>query len=197
MPDITIKETLKPGDSIVPNPDAGPLPAKSRIVTTLVALCMALMPQVLGAQAPPFSVSTAVSLDQRGLPVTTTTGTGAPGFHPSRALVRFRAGAQAVFLAGSGPGRAFPGIPNLFLVENPPGISVAEVVQRYGANRSVLYAEPDFVVQAVFTPNDPLWAQQWDMVKIAAPTAWDTQTNSSDVYGFVIDTGIDFTHPDL
>src|SRR5262249_7591934 len=50
---------------------------------------------------------------------------------------------------------------------------------------------------AVTTPTDPLWNQQYDMVKIAAPAAWDTQTNARDVIVAIIDTGIDFTHPDL
>src|SRR5207249_11609238 len=61
----------------------------------------------------------------------------------------------------------------------------------------VFYAEPDFVVHAAAIPTDPLWSQQWDMTKISCPAAWDTQTDSSDVVVAVIDTGIDFTHPDL
>src|SRR2546425_1072684 len=148
------------------------------------------------AQAP-FVVSTSVSRDDRGAAAVTTVGLGAPAYHPSRVLVRFRNGAPVGFLPGSGPPRAFPGDSRLFLVPNPPGLSVAEVVRRYHANPNVVDAEPDYVQQTVATPTDPLWSQQWDMAKIAAPTAWDTQTNSSDVYAVVIDTGIDFTHPDL
>jgi len=101
------------------------------------------------------------------------------------------------FLPRSGPTRAFSNAPDLFLVANPPGLSVAEAILRYRGNANVLSAEPDYVVQVIHTPTDPLWNQQWDMVKIAAPAAWDTQTNSSDVIVAVIDTGIDYTHPDL
>jgi len=35
------------------------------------------------------------------------------------------------------------------------------------------------------------------MVKINAPGAWNTLTNTSDVIVAIIDTGVDFTHPDL
>ena len=35
------------------------------------------------------------------------------------------------------------------------------------------------------------------MAKISAPQAWDTQINAGDVIVAVIDTGIDYTHPDL
>ena len=141
-------------------------------------------------------VSTSVSQDGRGA-ASVTVGLDTPAYHPSRALVRFRSGAAVDFLPGSGPARAFPRDSRLFLVPNPPGLSVREVVRRYRAKPNVLHAEPDYVQQAVAIPTDPLWSQQWDMAKIAAPTAWDTQTNSSDVYAVVIDTGIDFTHPDL
>src|SRR3989442_4829447 len=96
----------------------------SAAVPLSFTLCAALMPQALEAQAP-YSVSTSVSTDGRGGVVATTVGAG-PAYHPSRVLVRFRNGAPSNFLPGSGPARAFPGTPNTFLVENPPGLSVAE-----------------------------------------------------------------------
>jgi subtilisin family serine protease len=169
------------------------------VVSLSLALCTAaavLTPGALEAQAS-HRVSTSISLDERGVPVATTVGTVVPAHHPSRVLVHLRNGASRDFLPGSGPARAFPGDPNLFLVETPPGLAVAEAVRRYHANPNVLYAEPDFLVQAVATPADPLWNQQWDMVKISCSAAWDTQTDSGDVVVGVIDTGIAFTHPDL
>ncbi len=174
-------------------------PKERHVVSRFLALCAAvaaLTPGALEAQAS-HRVSTSISIDERGVPVATTVGTGAPAYHPLRTLVHLRNGAAKEFLPGSGAARAFPGDPNLFLVENPPGLSVAEAVRHYHANPSVLYAEPDFLVEAVATPTDPLWNQQWDMIKISCPPGWDSQTDSGDVIAAVIDTGIDFTHPDL
>ena len=165
-------------------------PAWSVIFALLLTLSAALTLEAQERRV----VSTSVSPGAN--PAATALGVG-PAYHPSRVLVRFRTGAPPAFLPRSGPTRAFSNAPDLFLVANPPGLSVAEAILRYRGNANVLSAEPDYVVQVIHTPTDPLWNQQWDMVKIAAPAAWDTQTNSSDVIVAVIDTGIDYTHPDL
>jgi len=64
-------------------------------------------------------------------------------------------------------------------------------------NRLVKYVEPNFRVEAFFTPNDPYWPDQWGPKKIEADFAWNTTVGSSDVIVAIIDTGIDYTHPDL
>lgn len=46
-------------------------------------------------------------------------------------------------------------------------------------------------------PNDPHYSYQWDMPKMAAPDAWVVSTGSSSVTVAVVDTGVDYTHPDL
>jgi subtilisin family serine protease/spore germination cell wall hydrolase CwlJ-like protein len=117
--------------------------------------------------------------------------------HPSRLIVRFRPGKAAALLPGSPGARALAHQPGLFLVQVPPGMTVEEAAGRYAKRPDVLYAEPDSIVSANTDPNDPRWSEQWDMVKIAAPAAWISQTNSSDVVVAVVDTGITFTHPDL
>ncbi|MBK8476436.1 MAG: S8 family serine peptidase [Opitutaceae bacterium] len=69
-------------------------------------------------------------------------------------------------------------------------------------------AEPDYLVHTFATPNDPSFSSLWGLHNtggntgtadsdIDAPEAWDTSTGSRDVLVGVIDTGIDYTHPDL
>lgn len=70
----------------------------------------------------------------------------------------------------------------------------------------VEYAEPNRRVRAVQTPNDPYfessgaWTQSfgdlWGLAKIQASTAWDTTMGSGAVVA-VIDSGVDYTHPDI
>src|SRR5262249_16105786 len=48
-------------------------------------------------------------------------------------------------------------------------------------------------------PNDPKYTNGslWGLDKIQAPAAWNTTTGSTAVVVAVIDTGVDYTHPDL
>ena len=63
----------------------------------------------------------------------------------------------------------------------------------------VEYAEPDFVAEAIGTANDPYYTSgsEWHLAKIQAPTAWDITTGTSGVVIAVIDTGANYSHPDL
>lgn len=57
---------------------------------------------------------------------------------------------------------------------------------------SVEYAEPDLIMQKMFTPNDPRYTEQWQYYETAAglrlPAAWDKSTGAG-VNVAVIDTG--------
>ena len=47
-------------------------------------------------------------------------------------------------------------------------------------------------------PDDKLLAQQWDMTHITAQTAWANGfTGTSQVRVCMIDTGVDYNHPDI
>lgn len=75
----------------------------------------------------------------------------------------------------------------------------------------VRHAEPDFMICGADTaPNDPLFtpnatdtSKQWHLPKIMAPRAWDvirspkTTTIANQTVVAVVDTGVDYTHPDL
>ncbi|MGB9069908.1 MAG: FG-GAP-like repeat-containing protein [Candidatus Acidiferrales bacterium] len=99
-------------------------------------------------------------------------------------------------------------VDRLQLVQVGAGATVEQTLRQYRANSSVLYAEPDYIVHALETPNDPQFPSQWDMqntgqsggtpgADIKATQAWGLTTGSSNVVIGVLDTGIDYNHQDL
>jgi thermitase len=82
------------------------------------------------------------------------------------------------------------------VVKVPKG-QVTAKVKAYSANPRVAYAEPDFVVQALGNPDDPWFPNQWGMVKVQGPQAWDVTAGSPSINIAVLDTGVDLDHPDL
>jgi subtilisin family serine protease/PKD repeat protein len=83
---------------------------------------------------------------------------------------------------------------------------VQQAVAELSADPDVEYAEEDKVASVSLLPNDPYfgttgtWGQAyddlWGVKKIGAPAAWDT-TAGAGVIVAVVDTGIDYTHPDI
>ena len=65
------------------------------------------------------------------------------------------------------------------------------------ALNSIECIEDVHIVRALFTPNDPIFDEQWNLRRIHAPEAWDVERGSENVTIAIIDTGIDFAHEDL
>jgi subtilisin family serine protease len=85
--------------------------------------------------------------------------------------------------------------PIFLLRSNSRNVALLSAV--FDALPDVVYAEPDYIVKTVATPNDPLFPQLWGMSIIGAPAAWDVSTGSRANVVAVVDTGVDYTHPDL
>ncbi|HJW30952.1 MAG TPA: S8 family peptidase, partial [Saprospiraceae bacterium] len=100
--------------------------------------------------------------------------------------------------------KRFTLVPNLDHVKLPEGLSVKNAIMKYMEDPTVEYAEPNYIKRISTAPNDPLfnpsqqWPQgQWGLTKINSPGAWDITAGSNNVVVAVIDSGIDFNHPDL
>jgi subtilisin family serine protease len=64
----------------------------------------------------------------------------------------------------------------------------------------VQYAEPWFIyplARRTFTPNDSLYELQWSLDKIGAPAAWEITKGDSTIVIAIVDSGVEWTHPDL
>lgn len=61
----------------------------------------------------------------------------------------------------------------------------------------VEYAEPWFVYPVKEIPDDPGYKQQWALSKIGADRAWNITKGDKKVIIAIVDTGVDWAHPDL
>jgi subtilisin family serine protease len=72
------------------------------------------------------------------------------------------------------------------------------VLREVAAIPGVVSLSSEHKVRALFTPNDPETSlHQWNLDPINAYEAWDISKGTHDVVVAVLDTGIDWTHPDL
>ena len=97
---------------------------------------------------------------------------------------------------------------NIYLLEVSYDVDIFSIVEDYNSLPDVVYAEPNYKAYLCGIPNDPDFDKQYSLdntgqyggtsgADISAVEAWDIETGSSDIVVAVIDTGIDYTHPDI
>jgi subtilisin family serine protease len=87
---------------------------------------------------------------------------------------------------------------NLFQVQFDPLLSRDTAIRMYLASGLVKTAEPHYLrTRQQMIPNDPKFADQWGLTAIQAPKAWEISQGSPDIIIAVIDTGVNYDHPDL
>lgn len=91
-----------------------------------------------------------------------------------------------------------PDLSHIYVIEVPPETNIEELCRLYAADPHVEYAEPDSLTTPQAVMNDPMYPQQWALQKIQIEQAWQLlPSQGQDVVVAVIDSGIDYTHPDL
>ncbi|MFN9717180.1 MAG: S8 family serine peptidase [Planctomycetota bacterium] len=98
------------------------------------------------------------------------------------------------------------------LMKLAPDTSVETAINALRAKPGIRSAEPDWIGQWTALPNDPSFNQQWGLrnfgqnvngtngtpdADIDANQAWDRTTGSSSVIAAIVDSGMDYLHPDL
>ncbi|HBN10022.1 MAG TPA: hypothetical protein DD435_15735 [Cyanobacteria bacterium UBA8530] len=87
------------------------------------------------------------------------------------------------------------------LIRVPQGMKSEQAIALYSQNKEVEFAQQNYRINVrgdfgVKSANDPLSAKQWYLPYIHVNEAWRSSTGSKVVVA-VLDTGVDFAHPDL
>ncbi len=112
----------------------------------------------------------------------------------------------------------------LVVMEDEDGLDVDAVVNEYRDLPDVEYVEPNYTISlepeprdsvppsyldsAINGPNDPMFGEQWSLentgqrggsakADISALAAWEKTKGTDKVVVAVLDSGVDYTHPDL
>jgi thermitase len=156
------------------------------------------------------------------LPSVSLTGVAAPPARPSgQVLVKFRKSVPLALQASTivaYRSRVVTKITRLgvYVMEIPADTTTEEMVYAMRQNPDVDYAEPNVLMRALVTPNDPLFKYQYALsntgqtigsvpgspqgkasADIKAPAAWEEAKGRTDIIVAVVDTGVDLSHPDL
>jgi len=138
-----------------------------------------------------------------------------PAFVPGELVVKYKTGRTATTRAvvraryGAQLRRALPSSKLELWQLTDTNASVQSVAGRVAADNAVAYAEPNYIYTVDRTPNDPFYDEGllWGLnntgqfggtvdADIDAPEAWDFSTGGDVIVG-VVDSGVDYTHPDL
>jgi subtilisin family serine protease len=139
-------------------------------------------------------------------------GDSSPHLVPGELLIKYRAdvGAAARAALASELGAVtlhrfpFIGVEHVKL----GGMTVEAALARLRRDPAVEYAEPNEELRSSATPDDPRFPELWGLHNIGqtggttgadihAVQAWDVFTGDPDLEIGIIDSGIDYTHPDL
>jgi thermitase len=140
-----------------------------------------------------------------GAPLSTAEETLLAGasYVPGRIVVKFKEGSSLASLAqvharyNAVVKEEIPQI-GVQVLSVPPG-EVEAKIAAFRADPRVELAEPDYIAQVAYEPNDPYYGDgtQWGPQKVFASQAWDLSTGDPNVIVAIVDSGADPNHPDL
>jgi subtilisin family serine protease len=123
-------------------------------------------------------------------------------YKPGELLVRFKKGTTEEQIESLHHGKGNRTIGKnermrLHRVKLKEGVTEEEAIKHYAASPLVELVERHALRYPNKVPNDPYLNDQWALQNISLPKAWDLAQECPEVIIAVVDTGVDYAHPDL
>ena len=83
------------------------------------------------------------------------------------------------------------------LVKIPNNKDPLEYAKLLAKDPKIEYAEPNYYLELLSVPNDPLYKQQWNLKEFGLEQAWDIESGKHKVVIAIIDSSVDTKHEDL
>jgi len=115
---------------------------------------------------------------------------------------------ERVFETYKNMGADEQGLHNILKCQVPVTTNIHTLISQYSMNPQVIYVEPNYIIHSCVMPNDPSFNLQYALhntgqtggtpdADIDAPEAWDIETGDENIVIAVVDSGVDWDHPDL
>ncbi|NWF89264.1 MAG: S8 family serine peptidase [Ignavibacteriaceae bacterium] len=93
--------------------------------------------------------------------------------------------------------RAESELDRVYILEYSSNIDPQILSSKLSRQAEVEWAEPKYVYMIDYIPNDPFYSSQYALQKTKAADAWNITTADTSIVIAIIDTGVDWDHPDL
>lgn len=94
-------------------------------------------------------------------------------------------------------GQALVDITLIYELRCPDNTDIEAMAKAFSNLPEVVYAEPRYLYESFFIPDDPFVGSQWYNSLIGTFVAWDSVQGDSNIVIGIIDTGTNFNHNDL
>lgn len=94
-------------------------------------------------------------------------------------------------------GQALVDLSLIYELKVQAGVDIKKLINNLMATGELAYAEPHYIQQLMYSPNDPSASVQYYLDKIKAYQAWDFEQGDTNIVIGITDTGTDLFHEDL
>lgn len=91
----------------------------------------------------------------------------------------------------------FKGNEKIHLFKYEQGTNIKNIINEYTDSPKIEYIEPNYKFKMSAIPNDQYYYNQWYLPQVNLPQVWDTINEVPEITIAILDSGVDYDHPDL